>query len=492
MKLTSTKFSKEEFERLWEDANTDKKEGIGHVESDEGTRFLFVRDDETGAVCCYAHPKKADTATFVRDVKLLKEVGIFEFYYTPKLHGGIRSDKSNKEVISLLRNVIKPKEKEDREALLAVYKRLRGTNKTTSSAFTAPAPMAGNSAPAARTGPAQIGPNAENNGKDDGENEVVPTKKKSGCFVKLAAAGAAVALALGLGYSAYKLGQRNAGKEPVGTTKYEETTAPEDTDSLISGDSVVVEQVEINDEIKDEIYNAIVKNVDVKLDKEEITSTFISQDQQVVFAMTETGLYKIDLTNGGQNVGEVTTNDELIAKLQNTAAVTESYNVDYLLGDKYADVCAEFAENYQNENTVTSAQAFVSEIALKKSADGKGFEVAPTATVFSVDAQGNANFEEYSSDRVSVQRGVQLSGIDMVAASLFSDLGFTTDIYTIEDVEKVSENYEVTLSEVNQTETTPETEIETELETEPVQTTPETEPETEESTTVETDEELVM
>ena len=171
MKLTSTKISKEEFDKLWDEEVAENKHK-GHGISEEGTGFLYVVDDESGVTCCYALPKSASTANFVRNVKNLN--GMVEFYYTASLHGSIKDDELNKETIEHLKATVKPKEKAEKDALMAVYKRLRGIGKTSSFGF------------AAKGAAPSVDPEIENFGKFEVEEEVAPIKKK-GCLVKLAA-----------------------------------------------------------------------------------------------------------------------------------------------------------------------------------------------------------------------------------------------------------------------------------------------------------------
>ena len=529
MKITSNTISREDFEKMWKD-EVENRAYDGCDMSQEGAKLLYVKDDESGVLCCYAQPKKTANAFFVCDV--VKRGTQFEVYKTPagRDHFNIEIE-GNDQVIDMLGKIVRPSDKKERQALLNVYKR-NCPKKEASHFAVAPTPVVVEEEPKkeadevsemianvkkawgiedkkAASGlteePKVEEPKAEeakqevkemasdeeivfvpvveeekqeieveieevkeeeNNieekNEDDNTSEIEEEKSekepkaKKGCLVKLAAAAAVAGLILGAGVVGYKYGHKkgaDVGKDPLDT----EFVAPGTTepDNIISGDNIIVDQVEIDATVQDEIYNAIVKNVQVEMTKDEIHSTYVTADNQTVFAMTDTELYKIDLTNGGENLGDVTNNDELITKLQATSAVTESYKIDYLLGDKYVEACKEFEQAYKDENTVTSAQAYVTNISLQKAETGKGFTVAPTTTVVSVDAQGNVSFEECQSDKVTVQRGVQLSGLDMVAASLFTELGFTSDIYTVENVEENSKIYDIAVSNVNETEKAP-------------------------------------
>ncbi len=121
MKLTSNILSREEFEKLWKDeVENQALEGFDYTES--GARLLYVKDDETGVICCYAQPKKTANAFFVCDVK--KQGNQFEVYKTPtgREHFNIEIE-DQEELVKTLASVIRPSDKEERRALLSVYRR---------------------------------------------------------------------------------------------------------------------------------------------------------------------------------------------------------------------------------------------------------------------------------------------------------------------------------------------------------------------------------
>lgn len=455
MKITSIRINKDEFDKLWEDEVANHAyAGFDYADNGD-TRALYVKDEDSDVVCCYIHQKKKADAFFASRVK--KNGGVLEIYEGPSgnRHYNVIISDDNKAFADLLTQVLK----EDADKRKDIYREI---NPAKTIGFAKEIPVGEGQKQEKtdeeeRTVTEEKVPVVETDEEEKKTSSNLPMiipqpvvkEKKKGCFVKLAAGAAALALALGLGVGAYKLGQKGGDNTPINgtdvpstdqTTPSTEPTGPS-TDKPIGGDSVI-QQIDLaNEEVKGAIYNAIVRNVDVDINKTDLKGTFLSADEQVVFAMTEQGLFKIDLSNGGANNIKPTTNETIVDQLNNTDAVKESYKFDYLLGEKYATACEEFVKDYQNQNAVETVVPFVTDVQLGKTADNKGFMVSPMVTVCSMDKGGNIKFEEYSADKVTVAKGVELSGIDMVATSLFADLGFTSEIYTIEDVAKNSTIY---------------------------------------------------
>ncbi|MBP3620042.1 MAG: hypothetical protein J6J24_05240 [Clostridia bacterium] len=466
MKLTSTKINKEEFDKLWEDEVTNHAHAGFDYADDGAMRALYVKDAKTGVLCCYIHQKKKPDAVFVSRVK--KNGGVLEIYEAPSgnRHTNVIISEDNKPFAEILTEVLK-KDADKRKELYReispskVFGFAKGPAETVEEESKTEEKVGEEK----KTEKVDEETTETTEKKEENKKSNLPVfvrnvepeddkkKGKKGCFVKLAAGAAAVALALGLGFGGYKLAQRGKDETPIDTTnppqtEQTDTTNPPQTEPIgpstdkpIGGDSVIQTIDMSNEEVKDAVYNAIVRNVDVDIKKEDLKGTFLSADEQVVFAMTEMGLFKLDLSNGGANKVSPTTNDTLIAQLKNTDYVKESYKFDYLLGTKYTTACEEFVKDYQDQNAVETVVPFVTDVQLGKTADNKGFMVSPTVTVCSMDKNGNIKFEEYASDKVTVAKGVQLSGIDMVATSLFADLGFVSEIYTVEDVAKNSVVY---------------------------------------------------
>ena len=186
----------------------------------------------------------------------------------------------------------------------------------------------------------------------------------------------------------------------------------------------------------------------------EINLAYSSYQDQIIFANTTDGLYlfKIDLTNGGKDTSEITSNEDMITKITNADNCVESVQLDALIKRlNLTKALDHLKKTYANENAVTDPQFYVSgQIPTQSKDDLDKLEIAPRITVVS-DNGGRIEEENYDIVRTNIGDGVAIS--EMVALSVFgdavSDRYPTCERISREADEVVYENNDLTVDEGN-------------------------------------------
>lgn len=159
-----------------------------------------------------------------------------------------------------------------------------------------------------------------------------------------------------------------------------------------------------------------------KYSAEEINIAYSSYEEQVIFANTTDGmyLYKLDLTNGGKDISEIESNEDMIAKINNVDNCVESIQLDTLLKRLDLSKSIENLKNtYSNENGVSAPQFYVSGHIPTQSQDNLDkLEISPRITVVSNNG-GRIEEKNYDTVRTNIGDGVAIS--EMVALSVFGD-----------------------------------------------------------------------
>lgn len=160
-----------------------------------------------------------------------------------------------------------------------------------------------------------------------------------------------------------------------------------------------------------------------KYDAEKINIAYSSHDEQVLFANTTDGayLFKIDLTNGGENTSEITSTEDMISKINNANNCEESVKIDVLLKRLNLQKAIDnLKETYANENGVSDPQVYITghSVLTQSEANPNQFEISPKMVFVSNNA---GRIEERNADIVRVDAGKDASINQMVAVAVFGD-----------------------------------------------------------------------
>lgn len=142
-------------------------------------------------------------------------------------------------------------------------------------------------------------------------------------------------------------------------------------------------------------------------------------NQQVIFANAGNYIYKIDLTNGGQNQSKILSNDELIERIMTSKNVVEGIKADAFFKSLKVDASLKaFADSYKHAGKVSAAEFYITDLTLVQ--DGDRLTLKPT--LIAVRDNGES-VEEIGLNSVSVSPEADSSIKDMAALSTLGNFG---------------------------------------------------------------------
>lgn len=234
------------------------------------------------------------------------------------------------------------------------------------------------------------------------------------------------------------------------------------TELVIANPDIVIDASEIpvvdyeDSKVQSAVASAVAKlSTNAKeYTADEINLAYSSYKDQVIFANTTDGLYlfKIDLTNGGKDTLEITSTEDMIAKISNADNCVESVQLDALVKRLSVEKSLDYLKKtYANENGVIDPQFYVTgQIPTQSKDDLEKLEITPRITVVS---NNGGRIEEKNTDIVRADIGDSVAISEMVALSVFGDA--VSDRYpTCERISReadqvVYENNDLTVDEGN-------------------------------------------